>query len=160
MAVLHTDSSYGSNTIDCTVLLGLAVHTTDQVELYPSNHIPSLGLVQASSTSGPTQLGRKVTSRPMRVCNSEATGLREYFSCTLPSGRPKWLIRTTHFAPISKACLIVGRAAIILCVYKHEHMNQCNRKPAGETHRWALLTVFPSRGTLKSTLTWDNIITY
>ena len=52
------------------------------------------------------------------LCNnfftSSATGAREYFSTTLPSGLPKWLINTTLWAPLSKQWRTLGKAATIL----------------------------------------------
>ena len=52
---------------------------------------------------------------PSRVLSSAATGSREYFSgMTFPSGRPKWLIRTTDLAPWSRQCLMLGMAALTL----------------------------------------------
>jgi len=92
---------------------------------------PSAGLAQAASTSAPTQSFKKVTCLPRSLSTSAATGLRVYFSFGVPFGRPRWEIRTTDLAPLSKAYLMVGKAATI---------------------RW-LLEILPSRnGTLKSTL--------
>lgn len=63
--------------------------------------------------------------------SSSATGFKVYLRFAWPSGLPKCDIRTTDFAPLSKAYLMESRAATI---------------------RW-LLVITPSlRGTLKSTL--------
>lgn len=52
---------------------------------------------------------------PSRVLSSEATGSIEYFSgMAFPSGRPRWLIRTTDFAPWSRQYWMLGTAALIL----------------------------------------------
>lgn len=57
----------------------------------------------------------KISDLPRRVLSSAATGCREYFSgMTLPSGRPRWLIRTTDLAPLSRQWLMLGMAALTL----------------------------------------------
>ena len=56
----------------------------------------------------------KGTYFPNFPFRQSATGLRENFSFGHPFGRPKWDISTTDFAPLSRACLIVGNAASIL----------------------------------------------
>ena len=60
-----------------------------------------------TSWSGTTYL-------PSSFFSSAATGVREYLSLWSPSGRPRWLMSTTDFAPWSRTCLMVGRAATIL----------------------------------------------
>lgn len=57
----------------------------------------------------------QISDLPRRVLSSAATGCREYFSgMALPSGRPRWLIRTTDLAPLSRQCLMLGMAALTL----------------------------------------------
>ena len=46
--------------------------------------------------------------------SSAATGLSENLSCRLPSGLPRWLMRTIDLAPWSKMYLMLGSAAVIL----------------------------------------------
>ena len=55
------------------------------------------------------------TYLPSRDLSSTATGSKEYLSgMGTPSGRPRWLIRTTDLAPLSKQNLMLGMAALIL----------------------------------------------
>mmetsp|Transcript_8416 Transcript_8416/g.19661 ORF Transcript_8416/g.19661 Transcript_8416/m.19661 type:complete len:253 (-) Transcript_8416:4-762(-) len=75
---------------------------------------PSAGLAQAASTSAPTQSERKVTGLPMSSPSLSAMGLRENFGLARPSGRPRWDMRITALAPLSRASLIVGMAPLIL----------------------------------------------
>lgn len=52
---------------------------------------------------------------PSSDLSSDDTGSNENLSgIGTPSGRPRWLISTTDFAPWSKQCLMVGTAALIL----------------------------------------------
>ena len=64
------------------------------------------------------------------LCNnfftSSATGAREYFSTTLPSGLPKWLINTTLWAPLSKQWRTLGKAATILRKIENRQNDCCN----------------------------------
>ena len=73
----------------------------------------------------------KYTYFPSSFFSSSATGFKENFSFLCPFGRPRWLIRTTDFAPLSRPYLIVGRAPTI---------------------RWLFVISLPFKGTLKSTL--------
>lgn len=62
-----------------------------------------------------TVINEQISDLPSRVLSSAATGCREYFSgMTFPSGRPRWLIRTTDLAPLSRQCLMLGMAALTL----------------------------------------------
>ena len=69
----------------------------------------------AASASAPTQLEINLTGLPKSFSNSAATGRRENFSTTLPSGRPRCDINTQD-APPSRRKRIVGSAAAIRCV--------------------------------------------
>lgn len=60
-------------------------------------------------------INEQISDLPSRALSSAATGCREYFSgMTFPSGRPRWLIRTTDLAPLSRQCLMLGMAALTL----------------------------------------------
>lgn len=61
-----------------------------------------------------------------RFDSSFATGAKLYFLLTFPSGRPKWDMRTTAFAPLSIAYLIVGRAATIRCGHCQQYQLACS----------------------------------
>ena len=93
---------------------------------------------------------------PSKRSYSSATGAREYFSTTLPSGRPRWLIVTTLRAPLSNIYRMVGRAATIL---RDVEESQWARDENRYTYLWLLVIVLPSRGTLKSTL-WRRRFEY
>lgn len=54
------------------------------------------------------------TNLPKRVFNSSTTGARVYLPTFLPSGLPRWLIKTNDFAPFSRQYLMLGKAATIL----------------------------------------------
>jgi len=93
--------------------------------------LPPLACRQCSSTSFPTQSSKKVTGFPSCFSTSGITGFKEYFSTFFPSGRPRWDIKMTALAPLSRAYLMVGTAPTI---------------------RWVLVTLRSAlRGTLKST---------
>lgn len=97
---------------------------------------PLPALLTMPSTSEPTQSGAKVTDLPSSFSSSGTTGFRLYLGLGLPLGRPKWDIRTTVLAPLSRACLMVGMAPAM---------------------RWLLVTFLSaSRGTLKSTCPTSN----
>lgn len=105
---------------------------------------------------------------PSRLFSSAATGSRENFSgMKFPSGRPRWLIRTTDLAPLSRQCLMLGTAALILKKETHpdmfkdvcrnviffERMTSCSIVDLFfGRYLWLLVMCLSFIGTLKSTL--------
>mmetsp|Transcript_15516 Transcript_15516/g.29289 ORF Transcript_15516/g.29289 Transcript_15516/m.29289 type:complete len:227 (-) Transcript_15516:138-818(-) len=79
--------------------------------------VPGAGSAQVASTSAPQQSLQNVTGLPSFSSRILATGAKENFSTTLPSGRPKCEAKTMDFAPFSRTFLMVGSAPSMRCVF-------------------------------------------
>lgn len=103
------------------------------------------------------------------LCNnfftSSATGAREYFSTTLLSGLPKWLINTTLWAPLSKQWRTLGKAATILRKIENRQNDCCNLfsfiYPLFYTCQYykcrtSLINIWPLQGVYKQKPNWNT----
>ena len=105
-----------------------------------------------------------ITYLPRCASRTAFTGLREYFSCLLPSGRPRWLIKTTDLAPFSRQCLMVGMAASILKTSKQTSIAPIiwpgiqHQVQDGMFVQWIFKPVCtPIQSDLKKCWTWRNV---
>jgi hypothetical protein len=72
------------------------------------------GRAASAIASGPMQSLAKTTGPPISSPSRAATGFKLISALGLPFGRPRCDASTTHAAPASSACVIVGSEARIL----------------------------------------------